>query len=193
MNSRCNVWIFRLLILIFIVSSVFSFVFAQETNTNGGFLDRFYKQEEEGGRSFWWVIVDILNILLTLAIVIAIVYVSLRFLKKATGSPVDDFGVIEIMASKGISQGVAIYIIRIGKDYYVMSSGERGLNLITKIEDKELVNILNLEKSKQASSVKEDFLDTIVSLFKKKKEDTKTTDDRISFIKNQKDRIKNWE
>lgn len=192
--SLSNLKKFLILFLLILISLP---MFAQTTNTNEeGFLDRFYRQEEEqGGRSFWWIIVDILNILLTLAIVIVILYVALRFLKKATGSPVDDFGVIEIMASKGIAQGISIYIIRIGKDYYVMSSGDRGLNLITKIEDKELIDILNTEKSKQAGILKQDFIDTIISLFRKKKEETRSiiSEDRINFLKNQKNRIKNWE
>lgn len=181
---------------------IFTFLsFSQETNTNEGFLDRFYQQEEARGGGFWNVLIDILNILLTLLIIVAIVYVALRFIKKATGSPVDDFGVIEIMASKVISQGLAIYIIRIGKDYYVMSSGEKGLNVITKLEDKELINILNVEKSKQASELKEDFIDAFLSLFKKKKEDDNTisgdkfnlTESRFDFLKKQRKKLKEWE
>lgn len=186
-------------ILIFLVFFMF-LSFPQETNTNEGFLDRFYQQEEARGGGFWSVLIDIVNILLTLLIIVAIVYVALKFIKKATGAPVDDFGVIEIMASKVISQGLAIYIIRIGKDYYVMSSGEKGLSVITKLEDKELINLLNVEKSKQASELKEDFIDAFLSLFKKKGEGNvsdgdklKLTESRFDFLRNQKKKLKEWE
>lgn len=194
--TKLGVWV-----LVFLVVFVL-FSFGQETNTNEGFLDRFYQQEESRGGSFWNVIIDILNIILTLFIIVAIVYVALRFIKKATGSPVDDFGVIEIMASKVISQGIAIYIIRIGKEYYVMSSGEKGLSVITKLEDKELINILNVEKSKQASELKEDVIDAFLSIFRKKREGENTisrgdksdlTESRFDFLKKQRKKLKEWE
>lgn len=188
--------IFLVSVLLVFVSG---FLFAQETNTNAGFLDRYYQQDQlQNNRGIGNVIIDILNIILTLVIVLAIVYVAVKFLKKATGSPVDDYGVIEIMASKTITQGIAIFIVRIGKDYYVMSSGEKGLNLITKLEDKELINILNVEKSKDASKVKEDFIDVILSFFKKKEKDESGikkdfSNERIEFLRKQKDKFKEWE
>ncbi|MEN2998190.1 MAG: hypothetical protein ABDH28_04065 [Brevinematia bacterium] len=189
---KLRVLLFLVAFLIFLVD----FSFAQTSNTNEGFLERFYRQEEAQGRGGWGIVLDVLNIILTLAIVIVVVYVALRFLKKAIGTPVDDFGVIEIMASKGITQGIAIYIVRIGKDYYVMSSGEKGLNLITKIEDRELINLLNVEKSKQASVVKHDFIDTFLSLFKKQSGDQSKADlakGRIEFLRKQKDKLKSLE
>ncbi len=185
----------RLVILVFLIFLCF-LSFAQTTNTDEGFLDRFYNQEQVQDRGIWGIVLDIFNVLLAIVIILGIVYFALRFLRKALGAPIDDFGVIEIMASKGVSQGIAIYIIRIGKDYYVMSSGDKGLNLITKIEDKELINILNVEKSKQASKLKEDFIDTFLSIFKKKQQDTfrsEISESRIDFIKNQKSKIRDWE
>ncbi|MGC8964786.1 MAG: flagellar biosynthetic protein FliO [Brevinematia bacterium] len=184
------------LIILFLLSGL---LYSQETNTNAGFLDRYYQQEQlQTNRGIGGIIIDILNILLTLLIVIAILYVAIRFLKKATGSPADDYGVIEVMASKAIAQGISIFIIRIGKDYYVMSSGDKGLNLITKLEDKELINILNVEKSKDASKIKEDFIDVIISFFRKKEKDESGikndfSSERIEFLKKQKQKFKEWE
>jgi flagellar biogenesis protein FliO len=184
------------LIILFLLSGL---LYSQETNTNAGFLDRYYQQEQlQTNRGIGGIIIDILNILLTLLIVIAILYVAIRFLKKATGSPTDDYGVIEVMASKAIAQGISIFIIRIGKDYYVMSSGDKGLNLITKLEDKELINILNVEKSKDASKIKEDFIDVIISFFRKKEKDESGikndfSSERIEFLKKQKQKFKEWE
>jgi len=134
-----------------------------------------------------------------LVIVVAIVYVSLRFVKKSVGAPVDDYGIIEVMASKALTQGVFLYIVRIGKDYFVMSSGDRGASILTKIEDKELINILNVQKSQDASKVKEDFIDTLLSLFKKKEESNQKfekvdfSSQRIDFIKKQREKLKDWE
>lgn len=190
-------FLIKAIFVIVVIFVILSSVFAQTTNTNEGFLDRFYNQQQDVGRGFWGIVIDILNIVLTLAIVVVIVYIAVRLLKKFSGSPVDDFGVIEIMASKGIAQGIAIYIIRIGKDYYVMSTGDRGLNLLTKIEDKELINILNVEKSKHANEIKEDFIDAFLSLFRKKSKDEivgeNISDERINFLKQQKKKLKEWE
>ncbi|MFN4244909.1 MAG: flagellar biosynthetic protein FliO [Brevinematia bacterium] len=183
-----------IILLVFLFSP--NLFFGQVTNTNEGFLDKFYEREEVESRGFWGIVIDILNVIVAVVIILVIVYIALRFLRKAIGAPVDDFGIIEIMASKAISQGIAIYIIRIGKDYYVMSSGDRGLNLLTKIEDKELINILNIEKSKQANNLKEDFIDTLMSLFRGKTQDkpeSKISESRIEFIRNQKNRMKDLE
>lgn len=182
------------LVCVLIALSLVSF--AQTPSSNEGFLDRFYRQDEmRETRSWWSILFDILNIVVTLGVIVLIVYLVLKFLKKTVGAPVDDFGVIEIMASKGITQGIAIYIVRIGKDYYVMSSGDRGLNLIAKIEDKELIDILNVEKSNQARSVKEDFVDTLLSLFRKKgeKQSKALSQGRLEFLRNQRDKLRNLE
>jgi flagellar protein FliO/FliZ len=190
----------KVLLVILVVLAFVSGAFPQETNTNEGFLDRYYNQETANqGRGFWGVVVDILNILVTLVIVVAIVYVALRFIKKSVGAPVDDYGIIEVMASKALTQGVFLYIVRIGKDYFVMSSGDRGASILTKIEDKELINILNVQKSQDASKVKEDFIDTLLSLFKKKEESSQKfekvdfSSQRIDFIKKQREKLKDWE
>jgi flagellar protein FliO/FliZ len=190
----------KVLLVILVVLVFVSGAFPQETNTNEGFLDRYYNQETANqGRGFWGVVVDILNILVTLVIVVAIVYVALRFIKKSVGAPVDDYGIIEVMASKALTQGVFLYIVRIGKDYFVMSSGDRGASILTKIEDKELINILNVQKSQDASKVKEDFIDTLLSLFKKKEgsnqkfEKVDFSSQRIDFIKKQREKLKDWE
>jgi flagellar protein FliO/FliZ len=190
----------KVLLVILVVLVFVSGAFPQETNTNEGFLDRYYNQETANqGRGFWGVVVDILNILVTLVIVVAIVYVALRFIKKSVGAPVDDYGIIEVMASKALTQGVFLYIVRIGKDYFVMSSGDRGASILTKIEDKELINILNVQKSQDASKVKEDFIDTLLSLFKKKEESSQKfekvdfSSQRIDFIKKQREKLKDWE
>jgi flagellar protein FliO/FliZ len=190
----------KVLLIILVVLAFVSGAFPQETNTNEGFLDRYYNQETANqGRGFWGVVVDILNILVTLVIVVAIVYVALRFIKKSVGAPVDDYGIIEVMASKALTQGVFLYIVRIGKDYFVMSSGDRGASILTKIEDKELINILNVQKSQDASKVKEDFIDTLLSLFKKKEESNQKfekvdfSSQRIDFIKKQREKLKDWE
>ena len=190
----------KVLLVILVVLVFVSGAFPQETNTDEGFLDRYYNQETaDQGRGFWGVVVDILNILVTLVIVVAIVYVALRFVKKSVGAPVDDYGIIEVMASKALTQGVFLYIVRIGKDYFVMSSGDRGASILTKIEDKELINILNVQKSQDASKVKEDFIDTLLSLFKKKEgsnqkfEKVDFSSQRIDFIKKQREKLKDWE
>jgi flagellar protein FliO/FliZ len=190
----------KVLLVILVVLVFVSGAFPQETNNNEGFLDRYYNQETaDQGRGFWGVVVDILNILVTLVIVVAIVYVALRFIKKSVGAPVDDYGIIEVMASKALTQGVFLYIVRIGKDYFVMSSGDRGASILTKIEDKELINILNVQKSQDASKVKEDFIDTLLSLFKKKEESSQKfekvdfSSQRIDFIKKQREKLKDWE
>jgi len=190
----------KVLLVILVVLVFVSGAFPQETNTNEGFLDRYYNQETANqGRGFWGVVVDILNILVTLVIVVAIVYVALRFIKKSVGAPVDDYGIIEVMASKALTQGVFLYIVRIGKDYFVMSSGDRGASILTKIEDKELINILNVQKSQDARKIKEDFIDTLLSLFKKKEESSQKfekvdfSSQRIDFIKKQREKLKDWE
>ncbi|MGB9621447.1 MAG: hypothetical protein ACPL4C_03290, partial [Brevinematia bacterium] len=58
------------LIILFLLSGL---LYSQETNTNAGFLDRYYQQEQlQTNRGIGGIIIDILNILLTLLIVIAI-------------------------------------------------------------------------------------------------------------------------
>ncbi len=190
----------RVILVILIIWAFASVAFSQETNTNEGFLDRYYNQEGANqGRDFWGVVVDILNILVTLVIVVAVVYVALRFIKRSVGTTVDDYGIIEVMASKSLAPGIFLYIVRIGKDYFVMSSGDKGASILTKIEDNELINILNVQKSQDAGKVREDFIDTLLSLFKKREDPSKNfekvdfSSQRIEFIKKQRERLRDWE
>ncbi len=182
------------LAILFLVLSFYGFGQVTNTNVEPGFLDKFYEQEQErlpGGN----VIIDIINIVITLAIIVGVVYLVVVILRRLTRAPLDDLGVIEVMATKGITAGVSIQIIRIGKDYFAISVSDKEVKVIQKIEDKELINILNVEKSKISKEVKNDFIDTILSLFRKEKSNVDVSDiseRKLNFMKSQKDRIRKW-
>jgi flagellar protein FliO/FliZ len=99
-------------------------------------------------------IFSIFRVLLTLAVVAAAIYGLVYFLKfrrgSRAGSEQDPFLKILSSAPLGASRGV--HVVSVGQQAWLVGSAETGVNLISEISDKDIINAMLLEDSKRMAA-----------------------------------------
>ncbi|MDR2480102.1 MAG: flagellar biosynthetic protein FliO [Treponema sp.] len=93
----------------------------------------------------------ILRILLVLILAAAAIYGVVFFIKRVSrrGEPRDPF--LKILASAGLSPGRNIHIVAVGSQAWLVGAAEHSVNLISEIEDKDILNALFLEDSRKSA------------------------------------------
>lgn len=84
-----------------------------------------------------------LFMLLVLVLVCAGAVVSLRYVlpRFVGGGRLAKGNFFEVIAKQGIDFRRMLYVVRIGKRYFVLGGAEQGLNLITELKEEELGEI----------------------------------------------------
>lgn len=177
------------ILLIFYLFLSFSPVFP-ETNqqTNKAFLDEFYREEERTNQRrvktpnpFWTTI----KILFYLALLGGGGFFLVRWIvKKASIPQSEDTQFVEVILTKMIGMNTYIHIVKIINDYYILSQSSE-VRLIEKIEDKETIDFIELNKEKMKPKETK-FLDLLGNIPNFKKTD------KISFLKTQKEKLKKF-
>ncbi len=154
--------------------------FGNQVNNQGGAKLR---------TSFW----DFLKMIFILIIIIVIVVLFFRIIKKvAGGSPKNEDGFMKVVSSLTLFSDRYLHIVKISNNYYLISSASESVNLMEKIEDKELIDAIVLFESSNPEE-QEDFADKLKSALLGKKSkvsiDEKITDLK-KFMKNQNNKLK---
>jgi flagellar protein FliO/FliZ len=96
----------------------------------------------------------IFRILLTLAVVAAAIYGLVFFLKFRRASrdkgELDPF--LKILASVPLGASRGVHVISVGPQAWLVGSAETGVNLISEIADKDIINAMLLEDSKRIAA-----------------------------------------
>ncbi|OHD55488.1 MAG: hypothetical protein A2Y33_11810 [Spirochaetes bacterium GWF1_51_8] len=155
--------------------------------TNNVFLAEFYEGSatnqgaEAGGASSFWSIV---NIILYTAIFGVVAYFVVRLIVRKSALPVsEDKQVVDIILTKTMGLSSYLQIVKIGKAYYLFSLGSDGLKLLDKIEDKETIDFIELNRD--SLKPKETKFFDILSFFPPGKKI-----DKLDFMRQQKDKLK---
>lgn len=78
----------------------------------------------------------IMQVLISLAIVLGILYISSKYLlPRMKFSPKGRF--VEIVDRIGLEPGLAVYIIRVKNKQYVLAAGQKGTTLLDSLEEGE--------------------------------------------------------
>ena len=85
-----------------------------------------------------------LRTILVLVVVIAIIYGFFAFLKKTTGitDSIDPY--LKKVATLPLSSGKTVYVVTLNSHAYLIGAADNSVNLIAEIDDKELVDAMNL-------------------------------------------------
>ena len=128
-------------------------------------------QSESGGTAGVW---DFIRMLLVLAVVVAAIYVLFRFVKKRTmPSASSDDPFLRNVSSISLGLGKSVQIITLIDKAYIVGVSESGVSLIDKIDDKELINAMNLYNDKHSEVRKPRSFAEILDIFlPSKKKDT---------------------
>jgi flagellar protein FliO/FliZ len=97
-------------------------------------------------------ILGVFRIILTLAVVAVAIYGLVFFIKRASrgGKARDPF--LKILATIPLGANRSAHIISAGSKAWLVGVAEHGINLISEIEDKDLLNTMLMEDSRKSST-----------------------------------------
>ncbi len=131
----------------------------------------------------------LLQLVVALIIVCILAYVILKFLKKSTKVFGVDDPYLKTVASMNISQNKSIHVISLGEKAYIIGVTDSAINPIAEVDDKNLIDAMNLEASKKSGVQNKDFASVFAKFFPKfNPEEKKLGKD---FFARQSERVKN--
>ncbi len=98
-----------------------------------------------------------LRMILVLALVIGAIWVVFRFMKRAQGPAVEDNSALRVLASASLGQGKAVHVVGLGGKAWLLGAAESTVSLIAEIEDREVIDELELKAVTAAGRPKADF------------------------------------
>lgn len=128
---------------------------------------------------------NLLRVLISLVIVCILAYVVLKFLKKSSLSFSSDSPYLKSVASINLAQGKSIHVVTLGEKAYLVGVTDSSINMIGEVEDKTLVDTMNLDAERRSSSPKQDFASMLTSVFK----GTKNNSIDANFFEAQRERL----
>lgn len=130
-----------------------------------------------------------IQLFLALLAVCILAYLVLKFLKKSSKFYGTDDPYLKNVASINIAQGKSIHVITLGEKAYIVGVTDSAINKIGELEDKNLVNAMNLENDKR-SSPKKDFASMLSAFIPSIKNETNNPIDE-DFFASQRTRLSN--
>jgi flagellar protein FliO/FliZ len=98
------------------------------------------------GPSSIWILV---RVVLVLALVCAGIYGVVYLMKKSTGAKAGNDPYLKNIASLYFSPNKSVQVISLGERAYLVGVTDQAINLIAEVQDKELVDAMNLQSDKK--------------------------------------------
>ncbi len=105
-----------------------------------------------------------IKLILVLILVIACIYGIVWLLKKSTRTNFQSGPYLKKVAAVNLSPGKSVYIVSTPTQAFVVGAGDNSVNLIGEINDKELIDTMNLAAENQPAAKPKDFM-SIISAF----------------------------
>ena len=99
------------------------------------------------GASIW----SMIRVLLTLAVVAAAIYGIVFFIKRLSRGSTAQDPFLKTLASTPLGMGRSVHIISVGSRAWLVGAAENGVNLISEIDDKDVLNEMLLENSRKSA------------------------------------------
>ncbi|MGI5064749.1 flagellar biosynthetic protein FliO [Treponema putidum] len=128
---------------------------------------------------------NLLRVLISLVVVCVLAYVVLKFLKKSSLSFSSDSPYLKSVASINLAQGKSIHVVTLGEKAYIVGVTDSSINMIGEVEDKTLIDTMNLDAERRSSSPKQDFASMLASVFKGSKNNSVD----VNFFEAQRERL----
>jgi len=107
------------------------------------------------GASIWVVI----RMILVLALAAAAIYGIVFFIKKTSKQTAASDPFLKILASSHLGFNRYVHIVSVGSKAWLLGASEGGVNLISEIDDKDVINAMLLEDSKKIAEAPNRFPD----------------------------------
>ncbi|MCL1815958.1 MAG: flagellar biosynthetic protein FliO [Treponema sp.] len=108
----------------------------------------------------------IFRMVLVLALVAGLIYLVVYFFRRLGKPQVSQNPHLKILASTHLGNGRYVHVVSVGKEAWLIGSGEGGVNHIAGLSDQEAVDAMVLEASKKSAETPEPFnFQTLVQKF----------------------------
>jgi flagellar biosynthetic protein FliO len=107
----------------------------------------------------------ILKMVLVLALVAGVIYLIVYFLRRMGKPQIEQNPHLKILASTHLGNGRYVHVVSVGKEAWLIGSGEGGVHNIAAISDQEAVDAMALDLSRKKAETPEAF--NFLSLVKK--------------------------
>jgi len=132
---------------------------------------------------------DGIRMVLVLGGVLGVIYLFFFLLKKA-GRPVKDSGsIINVIATKNLTNNSAVHILKVGNQYFFVGAGDGNIRLLSEITDRETLDQFKLESSGPLSQNRS-FSDILKGVFRGSGGLGNVDKERSGFLKQQRERLK---
>ncbi|MBN2652334.1 MAG: flagellar biosynthetic protein FliO [Spirochaetales bacterium] len=137
---------------------------------------------------------EIFKFIIIFIFIVIIIVLFMRILKKISSPSVQDNDEIHLISTTTLANGRLVHIVNVGSEYFLVGSTDTNVNLISKIDNEQTVNSLQLKKEELPLNTKsETFSDKLMRSLGKSKLSSADTEIKgsFSFLNKQKDKLKN--
>jgi flagellar protein FliO/FliZ len=144
-------------------------------------------QEVQGGPlvSSW----DFLRMVLILAAVVGVIYLLFWMLKRGFRRQLPQNDLIRLLGTRALAGNRALHLVELGKQVFLVGSGEGSISLIAEIKDRETLDAITLERSQLQARGAQGFAQFFQSFLKSGKQRESSVGDTIDFMKQQRQRL----
>lgn len=121
-------------------------------------------------------------------IVLAILFFFFRILKKVSNGNIVGDDLIQLLSTKQLSGNRYLHVVKLGDEYFLLSSAEGNVCLIKQIENQELITEMQIYKEKNAQPDHKNFIDRLRFALKSDKGDLSVTENLVQTVKKIKNR-----
>lgn len=137
---------------------------------------------------------NILRLILSLIFVLFLAFVVIKFMKKANVFSVNNDEYLKLVANLNVEQGKSIKVFTIGDKAYIVGVTSNNITKIAEIEDKDLINAMNLKVGSMEPFENSSFIKVFSNFFpiknSKKVKKNDENDFSMNFLNMQQERIK---
>jgi len=141
---------------------------------------------QNSGPSIWAVI----RMILVLALAAAAIYGVVYFIKRSSKQTATNDPFLKILASSHIGFNRYVHIASVGSRAWLLGASDGGVNLISEIEDKEIIDAMLLEDSKKSAETQSRFPDFLSILRRLGRTPGQTQSSGVDEIRKRRERLK---
>ena len=132
------------------------------------------------------------RMILVLLVVVGCIYAVFYFVKKSTNPTNENDPFLKKVASITLSPGKSVQVITLQNHCYILGVSDSNVQLISELDDKDLIDAMNLEADKESSGSIKDFATILASAMGiKKKTFEESVSSSVENMQNQTNRLKN--
>ena len=132
------------------------------------------------------------RMILVLLVVVACIYAVFYFVKKSTNPTNETDPFLKKVASITLSPGKSVQVITLQDHCYILGVSDSNVQLISELDDKDLIDAMNLEADKESSGSVKDFASILATAMGlKKKTFEESVSNSVENMQSQSNRLKN--